>query len=222
MVVLFITVGGVNEIREVSHRVSCSRSLWVVVYVYTVEHDLELSDLGSGTVDNYAELFDVSLSMKGFVTLFTDASFSSQHKLGAWACWIKSDFHVGRLSGPFKLKVETSNEAEILAIANGIFLVVKTLKGIKKIHLVTDSDHALRVLGNRMKGSTKKEREVHKFIKTLLSDYRIKLSLKGIKGHSKGSSPREYVNRWCDVKARREMRKEVRRVNSKTTKDPGE
>src|ERR1017187_5491253 len=85
------------------------------------------------------------------VTLFTDASFNKALGRGVWASWAKANGNAIRYSGAIKDKVPDIAEAELAAIANGLFTVMKKFKPEQssRIIVTTDSMEAIASLRQR-------------------------------------------------------------------------
>ena len=80
-------------------------------------------------------------------TLIADASVSRRSRVGGWAAWIKTGPAPGRIySGAFKVPVESSFDAEAMALANGIAIAIHhgLFEGVELVMLQSDN---LPVLG---------------------------------------------------------------------------
>lgn len=130
------------------------------------------------------------------VTINTDASWCPNTKLGAYSIWITSDLGRIRTCGTFKTLCESSNDAEIKAIENAIFVLSKKIpKNIQCIVVInTDSMTAIDTLS----------------IRYPMFQY------KHVKAHTKVKDSRSFVNRWCDSMALETLRSARRGVFSRT------
>lgn len=140
-------------------------------------------------------------------TVITDASFCSDTNAAGWAAWIRVDFHAEpvRLSGPFRTNPETSGEAEIWAAVNGIFAAARHGATV----VLVQSDNLGVVEG--INGHSKKYAKWwNAALKRAFSGPDAPavphLHARHVKGHSKNSDARSWVNRWCDRKSRAAMR----------------
>lgn len=94
------------------------------------------------------------------ITIYTDASFYFKTKTGSWRAWIKNAPGETALhSGAFKEGgIQSSNEAELKAIANGLHMAKKTFSLQQKIIVVvTDSQIAIAYLNLVKNGIPKRK-----------------------------------------------------------------
>lgn len=144
------------------------------------------------------------------VTITTDASFFHDHKMGGYACWIKSDVGLIKLSAAFKVMVETSTDAEFKAIINALHLI--KLHGWKptEIYINTDSKNVINTIegtGKKLPDYAIRNLHVYKSIVKELNDP--KMLPRHVKAHLHTRTPRHYCNSWCDAEARKAAVKKI-------------
>lgn len=59
------------------------------------------------------------------ITICTDASYDPELKIGAWACYIRSDTKLIKLGKVIKENVSNSTEAERVGVANALWLAAQ-------------------------------------------------------------------------------------------------
>ena len=157
--------------------------------------------------------------MSRCVTIYTDASVNFEKTTGGWACWIK--FGAGETalySGALKSDVSCVNEAELMAIANGIVAAKKMVGDQVPIFVVvTDSAVAIEYIGQARKRTTSEPAFKQRKLKAPLFDLaKTVLSLvpdgsdlrvNKVKAHCYTDGARSYVNNQVDKAARTAMRK---------------
>lgn len=144
------------------------------------------------------------------ITLFTDASYCSRSRVGAYAAWAKADGRTVRHSGVLKQTVENSSLAETMALVNGICVALAAMRppAASKIIAQTDCLTAIHALS----GMLRKTRTIRQY-ESIIVAYREKVAAAGIvvefrhvAGHKGTATPRNAVNTWCDEECRRLMR----------------
>ena len=100
------------------------------------------------------------------VTIVSDASFCPKSGAAGYGVWIASNRGKTRHGNQFKHKMNSSTEAEVCAIVNGICFALKTRYLIASDTLVinTDCRAAIQLLNNRRRSSTNREQtalEIH-------------------------------------------------------------
>jgi ribonuclease HI len=144
------------------------------------------------------------------ITLFTDASYCSRSRVGAYAAWAKADGRTVRHSGVLKQTVENSSLAETMALVNGICVALAAMRppAASKIIAQTDCLAAIHALS----GMLRKTRTIRQY-ESIVAAYRAKVAAAGIvvefrhvAGHKGTATPRNAVNTWCDEECRRLMR----------------
>ncbi|HUB14457.1 MAG TPA: RNase H family protein [Acetobacteraceae bacterium] len=144
------------------------------------------------------------------ITVFTDASYCSRSRVGAYAAWAKADGRTVRHSGVLKQKVASSTLAETMALVNGIFVALAAMRppAASKIIARTDCLAAIHALtGLLRKAATTRQHEI------VVAAYHEKIAAAGItvefrhvSGHKGTVTPRNAVNTWCDAECRRLLR----------------
>ena len=140
--------------------------------------------------------------MDGYCTLNSDASVDINNKIGAYALWIKTDSITLRVAGKFKSPVNDPNKAEIMAVINGMHLILN--KGLKVRVLVVNTDNLMcrDIINGKRKVVPKGFTHLFSEIKRVQSNFP-KCYAKRIKGHTDINDARHFVNRWCDKQAKR-------------------
>jgi len=144
------------------------------------------------------------------ITLFTDASYCSRSRIGAYAAWARADGRTVRHSGVLKQAVANSSLAETMALVNGIFVALAAMQppAASKIIAQTDCLAAIHALtGMLTKAATIRQYE------TVVAAYREKVAataitveFRHVSGHKGTVTPRNAVNTWCDTECRRLLR----------------
>lgn len=138
---------------------------------------------------------------KRFTTINTDAGFKPDGK-AAFAYWIRSDKVTLKGSASLKPGIKNSNEAELAAILNAMYIVANNdyLKSADIIVINCDNKQALRTLReNRINGYPK----YIDFFKEIKKKINCPIYYKHVKGHSRGKKSREWVNNWCDAELKK-------------------
>jgi ribonuclease HI len=152
------------------------------------------------------------------VTINTDASFNSQHKIGAYAFWIVCDEGKIMKSGVLKEALNPT-DAELRCICNALYCLLKSdFKNVRKIIINSDALYAFCRVGknsNEVPGrkcSSILRQLKEKYYKP--SDYHKQIhEFRHVKAHSGTESKRKWVNDWCDKAAKRMMREKVKNLN---------
>jgi ribonuclease HI len=142
------------------------------------------------------------MSRRELLTLFTDASWQPRTSTGSGAYWAKRSERESVKAG-FVLRspVVSSNEAEMKAIANSLFLLLRDGYLERQMHVLiqSDSSHCVGVLNRKI--ATCKEQTVVDFIVKLAKENEFSFTARHVKGHTSGGG-RSWVNRECDRLAR--------------------
>ena len=145
----------------------------------------------------------------GYITVFSDASFDHITKASGYAYWYRDDFgHIHRGSGGHAELVETSGEAETVALAIAIVSAIRTLQHEPGyiISLQGDCLHAISTI----QGLTAKPSPVAKafadWARKACEDHGLTIRPKHIRAHTGLDDRRSYVNTFCDEASRRRMR----------------
>lgn len=133
-----------------------------------------------------------------FCTVLTDASFCPKQRVGGWAVWIVcEDERYKRFDAFFEL-LATSQEAEIKAIINGLW-IANRLFSPDHFHVVSDCTTAMAAIS---RSGTKWNAKVLEIIGER------RLTFKHVKAHSGVGDRRSYVNEWCDFHAKMAMKRQ--------------
>lgn len=131
-------------------------------------------------------------------TVITDASFCMKTKKAGWAAWIRlDDGQCVKRYAAFKGHVDRSDLAEMKGAVNGIWLAMK--HGATDVLLQCDCKSVVDAI-NANNDKWKRQRA-----KGGITG--VSVRSKWVRGHTDTDDARSYVNRWCDEKARGEMRK---------------
>ena len=143
-------------------------------------------------------------------TINTDASHYMAHGgVASWACWIKSSHYLIKDAGVFPEGVPNSSVAELLAVEQALLLLDKLISneeflqhqlnnGKILVFFNTDSLFTVQALNGNIK--RKVYSEIIERVNALADRYEI--NPRHVKGHTRGSEPRTWVNNWCDKQAR--------------------
>lgn len=141
---------------------------------------------------------------KKYVTINTDAGIHPSGK-GAYAFWIKMDERTVKRSGVLKEIPIDSGQAEMMCIINAIHIAKKHREFFTSDVVVinTDSLAAIHAFTNQPHNVKQKYKTLRWAYIELTRGLKQDITFKHVKGHSKGDSPREYINNWCDKEVRK-------------------
>jgi len=142
------------------------------------------------------------------ITLFSDASWCPQSKVGAYACWWKTDGITGRDSGVLKGPCISAEIAELFGLANGIWLVLRRVRPGQgsKIIAQTDCVGAIGILKGTRRTPPAEGIACADMVRAMLQQAGVRVEYRHVKGHRGVETPRNAVNSWCDRAARDHMR----------------
>lgn len=150
------------------------------------------------------------------VTINTDASFNHHHKIGGFAFYIR--FGNTRLTkaAPFKGRVKSAHEAEIMAIGNALYCLLHKVE-LPKAHWLIINCDCTRAMDEIKAGKT----ELSKNVRQLWLQLRDRLGVKKakfrhVKAHNGTPDARSWVNDWCDKQAKAHMREKAKQLVSLT------
>lgn len=152
------------------------------------------------------------------ITINTDASFHTEKKVGGYAFYIICDLFKIQKGGKFKAVPKNSIDAEMMCMANAIYtlLAQKELPQTKLIVINSDC------LTSFPKIKRKSDSDVGRKVAVLLRDLRKRMAhneslpkfeFRHVKGHSSNQDARSFVNRWCDLEAKKWMRLSASKIN---------
>lgn len=148
------------------------------------------------------------------LTVFTDASFCSDTKAGGGAVWARGDGD-NRLSLSYHVEAPSSNAAEIIAACKGILAVAEhppmlaMLAQGPRTRLVLVIDClGVRQAFEEGSASLKDPRvaSVVAQVKALQVQHGFFFKINHVPAHKGASTPRSWVNEWCDKEAKKRMR----------------
>jgi len=151
-------------------------------------------------------------------TVISDASFYQGSRLdlrqgivrgpfAGWAAWVRVDNKPEAVKGFGVLKkCDTSAEAEVYAVLNGVWLAARA--GAKIILVRTDCMAVIHLI----EGKTRAERMLSIWDDAFAREDMKGLTVSGrhVKGHGQINNAASYVNDWCDKHAGIAMRKSRR------------
>ena len=136
-------------------------------------------------------------------TVITDASFCQQQCVGGWAAWVAMDNGLKiKQAGPLTRQAPANSiQAELMAVINGIWLA--HTNGATYILVQSDCEGALHVLNGRSRSEA-----LNKIWQAAMDRYGFfqTLETRHVKGHTTNGDARSWVNRWCDMEARKYMK----------------
>jgi ribonuclease HI len=144
------------------------------------------------------------------VTIITDASHCSDTLAAGYGYWIKSSRGSNGGSGMFKVTVPDAMVAETMAIVNGIHLAIALdlAAAGDDILVQTDCQGAIHCLDRTM---SKEPRETLMAVRNkfdrMREEYRLNVTFRHVKGHTRVQDSRSRAQRNADAKAKAAMRK---------------
>lgn len=142
------------------------------------------------------------------VTILTDASWDQKLLVAGYGYWVASDRGKRAGGGPFKNKVSSSNQAEMQACANALFIAIREglVKEGDSVLFQVDNLHALRVLSMLQPPVVAEEIAILRYFQTLTVGKQIAVRFRHVKGHSNKKDNRFLANNHCDERARKGLR----------------
>lgn len=136
-------------------------------------------------------------------TLFVDASYCPETRVGAWACWWKVDSIRRSGSGVFRVPMPDSTTAEACALARALHAYASHEAMPRRVLAQTDCLGAINVFRPAPPRMTALAIEARR----LVAGLPLVIEYRHVRGHQGGASPRSWVNEWCDGVARQLMRR---------------
>lgn len=130
------------------------------------------------------------------VTINTDASYCNHKNNSGYAFWIKCNEFTLKHHGQFKEHPGNSEKAEMMAIGNAI-AGLKQQKGYQINTIVINSD-CVGAIRKIKKNNDELANKINLIFGELNNP---KVVFKHVKGHTKDTAARSWVNRWCDKMA---------------------
>lgn len=140
--------------------------------------------------------------MRGYCTLNSDASVDMSRSIGGYAIWIKTDFVTIKHYDKFKIPVDDANKAEIMAVINGIHLIVKNNIPLDTLVINTDNQMCRDIVNKKRDTVPDSFLSLYTMLREACEKFPTCYAKK-IKGHTKIKSARHHVNRWCDEHAKK-------------------
>lgn len=149
------------------------------------------------------------------ITINVDASFHPKHKVAGYAFWIVCDKFVIKKGGAFKTSPKSSLDAELMGIANAVYTLLKTpdLPSCKLVVVNNDCLAAHERIGHKSNHPIgKKVASIMKQLRSALWNNRntTVIEMRHVKSHSGKNDSRSFVNEWCDMEAKKWMRKSIK------------
>lgn len=148
------------------------------------------------------------------VTIIADASYCHETGAAGYGYWVVCGRgrHIG--SGSMKTPVANNNSAEMMALANALHQALGLQLIQPKDHVLLQSDCQAAIggfIGNRH-NITQEELGVAAYLKALVAKAGVTVSFRHVKGHTKGKTPRTWVNNNCDALAGLAMREARKKI----------
>lgn len=145
------------------------------------------------------------------VTLFTDAGFCPDTRCASYAVWAKANGRTLRHAGVLRGEVPGSEIAELRALANGVALVLSTIKPPAGSRIIAQTDCQVAInamLGTGFKKAHAQERVRHAVedIRNRLLAAEVAIEYRHVRGHKGVVTARNAVNTWCDAECTRHLR----------------
>jgi len=144
------------------------------------------------------------------ITLFTDASYNQKLRRGTWAAYFipagTMSNDAQRASGIMRQTLDHASDAEISALANGIWTLTQRLHPPAGSRIIAQTD-CLEILNSMSNNNHPRQNflSIMFHIRKLQRDYGLVLDLWHVKGHQGTKNPRSAVNSWCDAECKRQM-----------------
>lgn len=145
------------------------------------------------------------------VTINSDASFSNNYKIGAYAFWIVSNRFKILKSGKLKGKISHSRNAEYFSVLNALFILSKEdLRDVKKVIVNTDCMDVVNSI-NQV-GNNQSFKGYYNDFRKIIKGFP-KIEARHVKAHTLKDEPRSYVNEWCDKESKKWINKMIKEIN---------
>jgi ribonuclease HI len=143
-------------------------------------------------------------------TINTDASFYVDYKLAAYAFWITTDKGRIKKAAALKGEVFSANEAEFKCIVNALHSLANAKLGqITTIYINTDSDATIKAIETGLPPQW--ARAILPYYKKYIDLLGANIVLRHVKSHEHTSTPRNWVNDWCDKMAKKIAKEELKK-----------
>jgi ribonuclease HI len=149
-------------------------------------------------------------NMLNNATITTDASFYTHYKIGSYAFWITTSKGSFKQSGVLKGNVYNSTEAEMKAITNALYFLSQLNQNWYAIRINTDSEQAKKHLDQKQKTKNEIFLKLYHTFTSLKNEIKWKkFKICHIKAHTNNADSRSYVNSWCDLEAKKQLKKAI-------------
>lgn len=142
------------------------------------------------------------------ITIIADASYCPDTGAAGYGYWVvcTRGRHIG--SGSIKKPVANNNAAEMMALANALHQAhaMDLVQTGDHVLLQTDCLAAIGGFTNQRKNITQEELQVAAFLKSYVQKIGVTVSYRHVKGHTRGKTPRTWVNNTCDDLAGKAMK----------------
>ncbi len=143
------------------------------------------------------------------ISLFTDASFCPDTKVGGWGAWSRCELGKCEAGGAMKRELHSSNEAEARAVYAGLLMLKKErvywLDRCTRILIQLDNAGVIDAIHQKNKENKTLQPRRLKFVEAILKfeqDHSLIIMGKHIKGHSASKSKGSWVNNQTDKLAK--------------------
>lgn len=140
------------------------------------------------------------------VTIFADASYCNELRVGGYGFWVACER--GKKAGGGRLKtndVSSSTVAEMMALANALHCAIAhgLVLDNDTVLLQTDCMAAIDAFEGRRTRLIQQELQIIAFMRKLIEKGKLKLTYRHVKGHTGNGDRRSVTNHLCDKRARK-------------------
>jgi ribonuclease HI len=145
------------------------------------------------------------------ITMFTDAGFCPDTRLATWAMWAKVNGASVMHSGVLRDRPDSSNVAEIFALANGMVAMTRLIGPPRGSRVIaqTDSTTAIAAFEGRAYLRKKSRPTVSAALDVMratIERFDLVVEYRHVPGHRATVNPRQTINTWCDRECKRLLR----------------
>jgi hypothetical protein len=151
-----------------------------------------------------------------YITIASDVSSCSKHKIVTWACYIRHNGGVIKKVGKLKEYNKNTAKCETYALINALVVAQRDIPDFKesKVIIYNEIEHVLDPIVSPAGNVRKKDEDRAEAIKTIaipILQQAVDYERRKIKAHFKNwktsDNPAKYaINRWCDFSSREFMR----------------
>ncbi len=150
------------------------------------------------------------MTARSLITLFTDAGFCPDRRIGVWAAWAKCDGRTMRVSGVLRGPVPNSTIAELRALVNGVHCVLGQIGPVPGAKIIAQSDSQIAITVFQGTGYTRASKRVlvdaERERMRAMTAGRVVIEYRHVSAHKGTATPRNAVNTWCDLECRRHLK----------------